>query len=55
MPPKERNKENEIQLPTEANLAPRNVARFGHAGRQLEKMKLTTESASQVTSANLEQ
>src|SRR5439155_3836891 len=33
-PPKERNIENEIQFPTEANLTPRNVARFGHARRQ---------------------
>ena len=34
MPPKERGKENEIRFPTEANLTPRNIARFSHAGRQ---------------------
>jgi hypothetical protein len=34
MPPKERIKDNEIQFLTEANLTPRNIARFGHAGRQ---------------------
>src|SRR6267143_2163741 len=31
---KERTKEYEIQFLTEANLTPRNVARFCHAGRQ---------------------
>src|SRR6267143_4640109 len=31
---KERTKEHEIQFLTEANLAPRNVARFSHVGRQ---------------------
>jgi hypothetical protein len=34
MPPKERNKENEIQFLAEANLMPRHLARFSHASRQ---------------------